>query len=86
MEEAVAWRRGQVSLDDVPLSTAAAEMNRYNARQIVIEDPRAAALRVNGLFQAGDSESFAHAVADAYGLDISEERDRIAIRSATHVN
>lgn len=79
IERAVAWRRGQVSLDDMPLADAVTEMNRYNARRVVIEDPRAGTLHVNGLFQTGDSESFARAVADTYGLRIVEERDRIII-------
>ncbi len=82
LDKATAWRRGQVSLDEMPLAAAAAEMNRYNTRRLVIDDPQAAALPINGLFQAGDSESFAHAVAEAYGLDVVAERDRIVIRGA----
>lgn len=79
MEKATAWRRGQVILDDTPLRVAAEEMNRYNSTKLVIESPEAAALLVNGLFQAGDSAHFANAVAQAYGLRIIERGDTIVL-------
>lgn len=79
IESTMAWRRGQVVLDDTPLTDAASEMNRYNARQIVIETQEASALLVNGLFQAGDSMSFANAVAQTHGLSVVDEGDRILI-------
>lgn len=82
LDKAIAWRRGQVSLDEMPLAAAAAELNRYSNRRLVVENPEAAALTINGLFQAGDSESFARAVAEAYGLNVVAEHDRIVIRGA----
>lgn len=79
VERTTAWRRGQVILDDTPLRAAAEEMNRYNAIKLVIESPEAAALLVNGLFQAGDSTHFANAVAQAYGLRIIKRGDEIIL-------
>lgn len=79
MENATAWRRGQVILDDTPLRVAAEEMNRYNSIKLVIESPEAAELLVNGLFQAGDSTHFANAVAQAYGLRIVERGGAIVL-------
>jgi transmembrane sensor len=79
VEKATAWRRGQVILDDTPLATAIVEMNRYNSVKLVVERPEAAALLVNGLFQAGDSTHFANAVAQAYGLRLIERGDQIIL-------
>ena len=79
LEAAVAWRRGQVVLDDTPLAEAAAEMNRYSAVRLVVERPDAATLLVNGLFTAGDSMSFANAVAQTYGLQVIERGDHIVL-------
>ncbi len=79
VEKATAWRRGQVILDDTPLRAAADEMNRYNAIKLVVEDPEASALLINGLFQAGDSTHFANAVAQAYGLEVIERGDEIVL-------
>jgi transmembrane sensor len=79
VEKAIAWRRGQVILDDTPLATAVVEMNRYNSVKLVVERPEAAALLINGLFQAGDSSHFANAVAQAYGLRLIERDDQIIL-------
>ena len=79
VEKTTAWRRGQVILDDTPLKAAAAEMNRYNESKLVVEEPEAAALLINGLFQAGDSSHFANAVAEAYGLTVIQRGDEIVL-------
>ena len=79
VERTTAWRRGQVILDDTPLHTAAAEMNRYSETKLVVQEPEAGALLINGLFQAGDSTHFANAVAQAYGLTVIKRGDEILI-------
>lgn len=79
VERTTAWRRGQVILDDTPLRTAVAEMNRYNDTKLVVQEPEAAALLINGLFQAGDSAHFANAVAQTYGLTVIERGNEIVL-------
>ncbi len=79
IEKTTAWRRGQVILDDTPLQTAVVEMNRYNENKLIVADPDAAAIRINGLFQAGDSPHFAKAVAQAYGLTVIERGSEIIL-------
>ena len=64
-----AWEHGQVPLEDTTLADAAAELNRYSRRRIVV-DPAVAAIRVSGIVQAGASSSFAAAVARTYGLRV----------------
>ncbi|GFE90382.1 FecR family protein [Steroidobacter agaridevorans] len=79
IDKTTAWRRGQVILDDTPLQTAVAEMNRYNETKLIVTDPEAAAIPINGLFQAGDSTHFANAVAQAYGLTVTARGDEIIL-------
>lgn len=79
LDKAIAWRRGQIVLDDTPLASAVSEMNRYSQMKLVIERPESQALLVNGLFQAGDSMSLARAVAATYGLIIMERNDEIVL-------
>jgi len=79
VDKAIAWRRGQVILDDTPLANAITEMNRYNAKKLVVENPEANELIVNGLFQAGDSLSFANAIAQTYGLTVVEGQKEILL-------
>ena len=79
LEKVTAWRRGQVILDDTPLGAAIAEMNRYSAVKLVLEDQAVGSLRVSGLFQAGDSASFATALAQTYGLSITTHRNEIVV-------
>jgi transmembrane sensor len=79
LDRALAWQRREIALDDTPLPEAVAEMNRYSERPLVIERPEAARVHVTGLFRAGDSLSFARAVAEAYRLEVVELSDRIAI-------
>jgi transmembrane sensor len=82
LDKAVAWRRGEIIFDDTSLSDAAAELNRYNKDKLVVEQPSAQAVRVTGLFQTGDSLSFAHAVAQSYGLTVEERKDAIVLSGA----
>lgn len=79
IDKTTAWRRGQVVLDDTPLTAAVAEMNRYSPIQLVIEQPEAGSLLISGLFQAGDSASFARAVAATYGLMAVNKGDHIVL-------
>lgn len=74
LDQLMAWRSGFVLLDDVTLDAAVAEMNRYSTEQIKLIGPQALmALRVSGAFRAGDSKTFARAVAKLHGL-VAQER------------
>ena len=54
-------------------------MNCYSETRLVIERPESETVLVNGLFQAGDSMSFARAVAATYGLVVVERDDQIIL-------
>lgn len=78
LDKLLAWQRREVVFDNTALADAVTEMNRYNRKPLQIATD-VAAVRVTGLFRAGDSLSFARAVAEAYRLDINESDDRIEL-------
>jgi transmembrane sensor len=85
IERSLAWRNGEIALDGESLEQAAKLFNRYNSRQIVIEDPVLARERFVGLFQTNEPESFAAAVAATLGAVVSDDQREIRI-SRTHIS
>lgn len=82
-QRVLAWRFGQMSLDSEPLSEAIAEINRYNTRQIVLDDPRLGRMPISGLFQTGSPEAFVDAVSRLLPVEIASEDERsIRLREA----
>ncbi len=63
----LAWTQGRIWFDRVTLAEAVAEFNRYNRRQLVIDDPSIARLRIGGAFDATDLDSFIAAL-EAFGI------------------
>jgi transmembrane sensor len=82
IERSLAWRNGEIALDGESLEEAARLFNRYNSRQIVIEDPQLAKERFVGLFQTNAPESFASAVAATLGAEVSLDARAIRISRA----
>jgi transmembrane sensor len=65
----LAWTKGRLSFNRVTLAEAVAEFNRYNRRQLVIDDPQVAAIHVSGAFDATDLDSFV-AVLATWGIRV----------------
>lgn len=82
IDKVIAWRQGQVVLDDAPLAEAIAEMNRYSTVALSIERPEAAHIRISGVFRAGDSGNFAKAVAATYRLTVIEGPRQLILAGA----
>jgi transmembrane sensor len=55
---ATSWRTRQLSFDGEGLAAIANEFNRYNRAKIVLSDTSLARLRLSGVFDANDPESF----------------------------
>lgn len=70
IEDALAWREGQIALTGQSLGVAAAEYNRYNQTKIVIEDQDLAGEHLLGRFNADDPDGFSNAIATAFDADI----------------
>jgi len=85
IERSLAWRNGEIALDGESLGDAAGQFNRYNSRQIVIDDADLARERFVGLFRTNEPESFAAAVAATIGATVSED-DKIIRLSRDHLS
>ena len=68
MRRRLAWTAGRLEFRGETLQEAVAEFNRYNVRQLILADSSLAGLRVGGVFNATDPESFAAALASAFDL------------------
>ncbi len=76
-----AWRFGRMVFDNRPLGEAVAEINRYNARAIVIDDPQIAALKISGVFGTGDPEAFVQTVQTILPVEIAaQDGDMLLLR------
>jgi transmembrane sensor len=79
-ERALAWRDGKLFFDDEPLSEAAARMNDYSRVKITVSGP-AAALRINGMFLAGQTGAFVEALESYYPVTAEYGPDSVTIKS-----
>jgi transmembrane sensor len=79
IDKVTAWQRGQLIFDDTTLRDAANEFNRYGKRKLLIDPAVSNAIRVGGVFRLSDPSSFAHAMANAHQLHITETIDSIKL-------
>jgi transmembrane sensor len=73
------WRRGLLTFYRATLADAAAEMNRYNERKIVIADAAAAKELIDGTFPANDVDLFGRMAHSVLGLRVRDKGDGIVI-------
>lgn len=67
--KATSWRQGKLMFDDEPLPYVLAEMNRYSLIKVRAADAPTAALRVSGIFNAGDVSALIAALKDYYPIN-----------------
>lgn len=79
-EQVLGWRSGELVFDATPLAEAAAEFNRYNMRQIVIEDPALAQMRVDGGFRTGNVDGFVRLLEVAFNVRAEQRDGNIVLR------
>lgn len=79
VSNALSWRHGMIIFDRTTLADAAAELNRYNTRQIVILDPAAARLTIHGRFPSNDTSAIVNAARDVFGLRVETHGNDILI-------
>jgi transmembrane sensor len=85
------WTAGYLAFSGETLGEVAEEFNRYNSKQLVVEDPGIRRLRIGGKFQSTNPEGFARALRpmgvqrlDSYDADPRGETIRlVGIRSGT---
>jgi transmembrane sensor len=70
---AIGWRDGILQFDDVPLSDALDQVNRYAKRPIRLSDPILGRTRISGIFHVGDVVAFLSALDASLGIRIIEQ-------------
>lgn len=82
-----AWTIGQLMFDDEPLSSVVERVNRYGGTQIVITDPRVGAMKISGVFNAGDALGFVEIVTQYLPLKaVSDGSHTIALQREPRKN
>lgn len=71
IERKLSWREGQLIFDGDTLAEAAAEFNRYNKLQVIVEDPVLGEERLVGRFRTDEPVAFVRAVANMLGAKAS---------------
>jgi transmembrane sensor len=81
VEATLSWRSGYLTFDETSLADAVAEFNRYTAQRIVIEDPRLAAVRINGKFRSTHAEDFVELLRHGFGIQVQQTEETITLSS-----
>ena len=79
VEQALSWRAGYVLLIGSSLDDAVAEFNRYNRRQLVIDDPALAEIQVGGNFKADNIDGFVRLLEEGFHIRAEEHDGRIGL-------
>ncbi len=79
-DKATSWLDGQLIFEDRPLAEAAAELNRYSAKKIVIRDPAIAGAKIVSVVKAGDVDGFVRTVTKAgFARVVSDDDDTVEL-------
>jgi transmembrane sensor len=79
VDRALAWRTGEIALNGESLAYAVAEINRYNKKQLIIDDPVLGRESLVGYFRTNEPENFGRAVANMTGAKLVDEGDKIRL-------
>ncbi|MBY8825601.1 FecR family protein [Sphingomonas colocasiae] len=82
VRKVTSWQNGQAVFEGNTLAQAAAEMNRYSTMRIEFADPAAAAMRISGVYEVGDTAAFADSVAVALPVRVRRDGSRLIVASA----
>jgi transmembrane sensor len=80
-QRVLAWQSGRVAFQDVRLSEAIAEFNRYVSRPLVIKDPALEHIRVSGVFRIGETDALLNALHTAFDIEAAPGSTVIELRS-----
>jgi transmembrane sensor len=85
LDDALAWKQDVVEFENEPLAAAVAKLNRYTRAQIVIKDPKVAAMRITGLFRTGDIARFGRNVSQVLPVKlVARDADTYELVASKH--
>ncbi|WAC49172.1 FecR domain-containing protein [Asticcacaulis sp. SL142] len=76
------WQQRRLSFESAPLAEAVDEMNRYSRVKLTVTTPALQALKIDGVFDAGDTRGFARALHELHGVSVKENEHEIWLHSA----
>jgi transmembrane sensor len=79
VDAAIAWTQRRLVFDETPLRDAVVEFNRYNTRQIVIDDPELASYHIRGGFESSDPDRLIQFLRERFGAAVSDNGTEIRI-------
>lgn len=71
----LAWRRGELVAESMPLPRLLDELQRYHGLDVLVTDPDVAAMSVSGVFQLDEPEAILRALELTHGLQMSRLAD-----------
>ena len=83
IERSLSWRSGYVVLRKTLLGEAVAEFNRYNRRELVIDDPELAHIQVGGNFRSNNIDGFVRLLQEGFQIQAETQGDRIILSSSS---
>jgi transmembrane sensor len=86
IERRLAWRQGNIILDNQTLAEAALEFNRYNRLKIVVANPALGSHRLVGQYRADQPEQFVDAVQALLGVPVVRLGDHLTIGGRDSAN
>jgi transmembrane sensor len=72
-QERLSWRSGVLMFRNQTLAEAVSEFNRYNARQIAIDDAAVANLKIEGNFRSTNVDAFARLLEEVYPVSVVQQ-------------
>jgi transmembrane sensor len=78
--ETTSWTTGQLRFRETPLAAAVDEVNRYSRRKITLDADHLSDVRVNGVFETGNTQAFVSAVTDLFDLEAVTTSDGLILR------
>ena len=79
----LAWQNQMLVFDGDSLTEVVAQFNRYNERQLVIADPKLAALQIGGYFRPTNLDAFIGVLRSNFGVRVRTEGNRLMLATAT---
>jgi transmembrane sensor len=79
LNQTLGWLQHQIVFEDRPLGEVATEFSRYGNRPVDIEDAALRELRVSGMFDAGDTDSFIAFLRKLPGIRVEETAERFLV-------
>jgi transmembrane sensor len=76
---ATSWTQRQLEFESASLSEVAEEFNRYNERQLVIEDPTLYDFHISGVFSSSDPASLVRFLRERPGVRVTETASEIRV-------